>query len=91
MYTRQFENLKRRLGQKRVSRWTENPKGRYGQKLGIKAYDYVPLDHSHQALLPTSGSNDTDQFNQLLTIARDEILEDIGTIAELKPDEIICT
>jgi hypothetical protein len=26
MYTRQVENLKRRLGQKRVSWWTENLK-----------------------------------------------------------------
>ena len=42
LYTRQVENLKRRLGQKWVSRWTENPKGRSKQKLGIKAYDYVP-------------------------------------------------
>ena len=41
LYTRQVENLKRRLGQKWVSRWTENPKGRSRQKLGIKAYDYV--------------------------------------------------
>ena len=37
LYTRQVENLKRRLGQKWVSRWTENPKGRSRQKLGIKA------------------------------------------------------
>ena len=35
MYTRQVENLKRRLGQKRVSRWTENPKGKSRQKLGM--------------------------------------------------------
>ena len=42
LYTRQVENLKRRLGQKRVSRWTENPKGRSRQNLGIKVYDYVP-------------------------------------------------
>ena len=37
LYTRQVENLKRRLGQKRVSRWTENPKGRSRKKLGIKS------------------------------------------------------
>ena len=43
LYNRQVENLKRRLGQKWVSRWTENPKGRSRQKLGIKAHDYVPL------------------------------------------------
>ena len=49
LYTRQVENLKRRLGQKWVSRWTENPKGRSRQKLGIKAYDYV-LSSCH---LPT--------------------------------------
>ena len=36
LYTRQVENLKRRLGQKWVSRWTENPKGQSRQKLGIK-------------------------------------------------------
>ena len=36
MYTWQVENLKRRLGQKWVSRWTKNPKGRSRQKLGIK-------------------------------------------------------
>ena len=45
LYTQQVENLKRRLGQKKVSRWTENPKGRSRQKLGIKAYDYVPSSH----------------------------------------------
>ena len=39
--TRQVENLKRRLGQKWVSRWTENPKGRSRQKLRIEAYEYV--------------------------------------------------
>ena len=75
--------------QQRVSRWIENPKGRSRKKLGIKAYDYVPLDHSQQALLPTSGSNDTSQFNQLLPTITDEMLEDIGAIAELKLNGII--
>ena len=89
--TRQVENLKRRLGQKRVSRWTENPKGWSRQKLGIKAYAYAPLDRLYLALLPTSSSNGVDRFNQLLLTARDEILEHIWAIAELKLDEIIYT
>ena len=45
LYTRKGENLKRRLGKKCVFRWIENPKGRSRQKLGIKVYDYFPLDH----------------------------------------------
>ena len=54
-------------------------------------YDYVSLDHSLQALLPTLGSNGIDQFNQILPTVRDEMLKDIGEITELKPDEIIYT
>ena len=62
LYTRQVENLKWWLGQKRVSRWTENPKGRSRQKLGIKASHYVSLDHLATRLrYRLSSSNDTNQ------------------------------
>ena len=44
-----------------------------------------------QALLSMSSSNGTDQFNQLLSTTRDEMLEDIGAMAELEPNEIIST
>ena len=82
---------KKEAWEKRVSRWTENPKGRSRQKLGIKVYDYDPLDHSQPALLPTSKSNGENQFNKLLPTARDEMLEDIGAIAELGLDGIVST
>ena len=40
--TRQVEDQKRRLGKKWVSWWTENPKGRSRQKLGIKSVRLCP-------------------------------------------------
>ena len=61
LYTRQVENLKRRLGQKWVSRWTENPKGRSRQKLGIKRKTMSHWSLSIQNPVSTSSSNDIDQ------------------------------
>ena len=77
LYTQQVENLKRRLGQKWVSRWTENPKGRSRQKLGIKAYDYVPSSRH----LPTrrrfvnrqSSSTSTGIFSHLRNRGNNEL------------------
>ena len=92
LYTRQVENLKRRLGPKRVSWWTENPKGRSRKKIGIKAYDYVPSDHLQLDLLQMLKVQMVqDQFNQLLLTAKDGMFEDIGAIAKLEPDEITST
>ena len=48
MYTRQVENLKRRLGQKRVSRWIENLKGRSRKKLGIKSVQLCSVGSPHR-------------------------------------------
>ena len=78
MYTRQVENLKRRLGQKRVSWWTENLKRRSRQKLGIKVYDYVSFSIS---LTKVKG---TEQANHFYSTARDEMLEGIIVVAEFK-------
>ena len=78
MYTRQVENLKRRLGQKRVSWWTENLKRRSMQKLGIKAYDYVPF------LVNFIQVQGTEQANHFHPTAGDEMLEDIMTVVDLK-------
>jgi len=78
MYTRQVENLKRRLGQKRVSRWTENLKRRSKQKLGIKAYDYIPF------VVSVNQVQGTEQANHLYPTAGDEMLEDMMTVVELK-------
>lgn len=67
MYTRQVENLKRRLGQKRVSRWIENLKGQSRQKLGIKAYDYVSfgsLMKLQPVVLLTQAQTDKAQSNR---------------------------
>ena len=78
MYTRQVENLKRRLGQKRVSWWAENLKRRSRQKLGIKAYDYVPFSVSFTKV------KETEQANHFYPTTRDEMLEDIIAVVELK-------
>ena len=87
LYTRQVENLKRRLGQKWVSRWTENPKGWSRKKLGIKAYDYV-LIGSLTASFIFKVKVQMVQINSthFLPTARDEMLEDIGAIAKLEPN-----
>ena len=61
-------NLKGRLGQKWVSRWTENPKGRSRQKLRIKAYDYVPWNSTSSFI-----TNVQYQFNRLLSMTRDDV------------------
>ena len=61
LYTRQVENLKRRLGQKWVSRWTENPKGRSRQKLGIKRNTMSHWLLCIQNPVSTSSSNGIDQ------------------------------
>ena len=91
MYTRQVENLKRRLRQKRVSRWTENLKGRSRQKLGIEAYNYVSLDHLATRLrYQLSSSDGTNQSDSSSTKKQsDEMLEDIKTVEELEPSGII--
>ena len=88
LYTRQVENLKRRLGQKWVSRWTENPKGRSRQKLGIKRNTMSHWITSH----PEFGINYLAQdfgINQSASSSTrqqsDETLEDIKAIAELEP------
>ena len=47
LYTRQVENLKRRLGQKMVFRWIENPKGRSRKKLGIKSVTLCLIGSLH--------------------------------------------
>jgi hypothetical protein len=78
MYTRQVENLKRRLGQKGVSWWIENLKRRSRQKLGIKAYDYVPFSDSFIQV------QRTEQANHFYPTAGDERLEDIMAVVELK-------
>ena len=50
---------------KRVSRWTENPKGWSRKKLGIEAYHYVSLDHLATRLrYRLSSSDDTNQSDQ---------------------------
>ena len=70
----QVENLKRRLGQKSVSRWTENPKGRFRKKLRIKSARLCPVGSLQPALLPRSKVQMVqDQFNQLLSMARDDV------------------
>ena len=61
LYTRQVENLKRRLGQKWVSRWTENPKGRSRQKLGIKRKTMSHWSLCIQNPVSTSSSDGIDQ------------------------------
>ena len=58
---------KGRLGKKWVSWWAENPKGRPGQKLRIKAYEYVMasrhlstrrfVNYPHRCLLPLNWGN----------------------------------
>ncbi|KAI5437824.1 hypothetical protein KIW84_023805 [Lathyrus oleraceus] len=78
MYTRQVENLKGRLGKKRVSWWTENLKRRSRQKLGIKAYDYVPFSVYFTQV------KGTEQANHFYPTAGDERLEDIMTVVDLK-------
>ena len=91
LYTRQVENPKGRLGQKRVSRWIENPKGKSRKKLGIEAYHYISLDHLATGLrYQLSGLNDTNQSDSSSTKQQsDETLEDIKAIAELEPSGIV--
>ena len=91
MYTRQAENLKRRLGKKRVSLWTGNSKGGPVKIQGFKVYDYVLLGHltanlQHQS----SNSNSSNQSNQLRTKQQvDETLKDMKAITKWEPHGII--
>ena len=90
MYTRQVENLQRRLGKKGYPGGLKTQKGGPGKSLGFEAYNYVPLDHLATRLqyqLPR-----LKRYRSIQTTSdkqqSDEMLEDIGEISELKPNGI---
>ena len=91
LYTRQVENLKRRLGQKRVSRWTENPKERSRQKLGMKSVSLCPIGSPCNQTSVSTVKLERHQSIQSVSDKQqnNETLKDIGEIGELEPNGIV--